>query len=40
MFLLAVRRYFSVTDLPECKDLMAKFIELKPHVWNEDVGEV
>ncbi|KAF8488735.1 cytidine deaminase-like protein [Gautieria morchelliformis] len=27
-------------DLPECKTLMAKFRELKPDVWNEDIGQV
>lgn len=26
-------------DLQECKDLMNKFIEEKPEVWNEDIGE-
>jgi len=26
-------------DLKECKDLMTKFIEAKPEVWNEDIGE-
>ena len=23
----------------ECKDLMKKFIEEKPELWNEDIGE-
>jgi len=23
----------------ECKDLMQKFIEEKPELWNEDIGE-
>ena len=26
-------------DLPECKRLMADFIEAKPELWNEDIGE-
>lgn len=26
-------------DSAECKHLMAKFIEAKPEVWNEDIGE-
>lgn len=26
-------------DSVECKDLMTKFIEAKPEVWNEDIGE-
>ncbi|KAF9646562.1 cytosine deaminase [Thelephora ganbajun] len=26
-------------DLAECKDLMSKFIDAKPEVWNEDIGE-
>jgi len=26
-------------DSDECKDLMKKFIEAKPEVWNEDIGE-
>ena len=26
-------------DSTECKDLMAKFIQAKPEVWNEDIGE-
>ncbi len=26
-------------DLPECKLLMADFIEAKPELWNEDIGE-
>jgi cytosine deaminase len=24
----------------KCKELMTKFIEQKPEVWNEDIGEV
>ncbi|KIV97436.1 hypothetical protein PV10_01189 [Exophiala mesophila] len=28
-----------VFDNEECKELMRKFIEQKPHVWNEDIGE-
>ncbi|KAF8313777.1 cytidine deaminase-like protein [Clavulina sp. PMI_390] len=27
-------------DLQACKDLMAKFIEEKPEIWWEDIGEV
>lgn len=30
---------FERVDLPVCKDLMAKFINAKPDVWWEDVGE-
>jgi len=26
-------------DLTECKELMTKFIQTKPEVWNEDIGE-
>jgi len=26
-------------DSTECKELMAKFIQAKPGVWNEDIGE-
>ncbi len=26
-------------DLPECKRLMADFIEARPELWNEDIGE-
>ncbi|KAF8591677.1 cytidine deaminase-like protein [Ramaria rubella] len=26
-------------DLTECKALMTQFIELKPDVWREDIGE-
>ena len=26
-------------DSTECKDLMRKFIQAKPEVWNEDIGE-
>lgn len=26
-------------DSMECKDLMAQFIQAKPEVWNEDIGE-
>lgn len=26
-------------DSAECKNLMVKFIEAKPEVWNEDIGE-
>jgi cytosine deaminase len=26
-------------DAPECKALMATFIERYPEVWNEDIGE-
>ncbi|EXJ82433.1 cytosine deaminase [Capronia epimyces CBS 606.96] len=28
-----------VLENDECKELMRKFIETKPHVWNEDIGE-
>ena len=28
-----------VLDDPECKQLMDKFIETYPNVWNEDIGE-
>lgn len=31
--------FFSNIDLPECKELMARFIAEKPDVWWEDVGE-
>jgi cytosine/creatinine deaminase len=27
-----------VLDLPECYQLMQKFIQLYPEVWNEDIG--
>ena len=26
-------------DNQECKDIMQKFIALKPELWNEDIGE-
>jgi len=26
-------------DSTECKDLMTGFIEAKPEVWNEDIGQ-
>jgi cytosine deaminase len=26
-------------DLPACKKLMADFIEARPELWNEDIGE-
>ena len=26
-------------DSTECKDLMTRFIQAKPEVWNEDIGE-
>lgn len=26
-------------DDPECRDLMARFIEAHPEVWKEDIGE-
>lgn len=29
-----------VLDDPECKELLRKFIEDHPEVWNEDIGEV
>ncbi len=25
-------------DLPECKKIMANFIEARPELWNEDIG--
>ncbi len=25
-------------DMPECRDLMTKFIAKKPALWNEDIG--
>ncbi|KAJ9614488.1 cytosine deaminase [Cladophialophora chaetospira] len=28
-----------VLENQECIGLMKKFIEEKPHVWNEDIGE-
>jgi cytosine deaminase len=27
-------------DLQECKDMMNEFIESKPEIWNEDIGEL
>lgn len=27
-------------DLKECKEMMASFIEEKPHLWAEDIGEL
>lgn len=27
-------------DLPECIDMMEKFIAEKPELWNEDIGEL
>ncbi len=26
-------------DLPECYEMMEKFIAEKPELWNEDIGE-
>jgi cytosine deaminase len=26
-------------DLPECKQLMADFVEARPELWREDTGE-
>lgn len=26
-------------DSAECKDLMAKFVQAKPEIWNEDICE-
>jgi len=26
-------------DLPECYEMMEKFIDEKPELWNEDIGE-
>jgi cytosine deaminase len=28
-----------LVDSQECKDLMNKFIDEKPELWNEDIGE-
>jgi cytosine/creatinine deaminase len=28
-----------VVDSPECVDLMERFIEEYPEIWNEDIGE-
>eukprot|EP00300_Choanocystis_sp_HF-7_P037105 c53103_g1_i1.p1 GENE.c53103_g1_i1~~c53103_g1_i1.p1 ORF type:complete len:167 (-),score=35.62 c53103_g1_i1:56-499(-) len=28
-----------VVDSEECKDLMRRFIQEKPELWNEDIGE-
>lgn len=27
-------------DIQECKDMMKEFIETKPEIWNEDIGEL
>ncbi len=27
-------------DLDECKQMMSKFIDEKPELWNEDIGEL
>ncbi len=27
-------------DLQECRDMMARFIEDNPELWNEDIGEL
>jgi cytosine deaminase len=27
-------------DLPECVAMMENFIQEKPHLWNEDIGEL
>ena len=27
-------------DIQECKDMMNEFIESKPEIWNEDIGEL
>lgn len=27
-------------DLPACRDIMARFIEDNPELWNEDIGEL
>ena len=29
----------TVVDSPECMDLMERFIEEYPEIWNEDIGE-
>jgi cytosine deaminase len=28
-----------VIDSQRCKDLMSEFIQLRPEIWNEDIGE-
>jgi cytosine deaminase len=28
----------TVVDDPRCKDLMDRFIDAHPEVWNEDIG--
>ena len=28
-----------VLDNPECKELMNRFIDQNPELWNEDIGE-
>lgn len=28
-----------VFDNQECRDLMSRFIEEQPAIWNEDIGE-
>jgi len=28
-----------VVDDSECRELMKEFIEARPEVWNEDIGE-
>ena len=30
----------DVLDLPECRGLMQRLIEERPHLWNEDIGEI
>ena len=27
-------------NIQECKDMMKEFIETKPEIWNEDIGEL
>ena len=30
----------SVLQDPTCQELMAKFIRMRPNLWNEDIGEL
>jgi cytosine/creatinine deaminase len=30
----------EIVDSPECVELMRAFIEARPELWNEDIGEV
>ena len=36
---LKLSSFPSLADLPECKNLMVRFIAKKPDVWMEDIGE-